>query len=475
MCEGIAAELTGIDLGDVRLNRRSQALIEALAADPAASINAACGGWGDTMAAYRFFDNDSVTPEQILEPHREATRQRIAEHPVVLVVQDTTELDFTDHPQKDAGCLNTEKRFGFYDHTHLAVTPDRLCLGVVGTEQYSRTPESLGKTVERKSLPIEQKESMRWLTGYRLAAQLSAECPGTQIVSVGDPEADIYDIFLEAEGHETPADFVIRGKEDRSTLERNPEAVRLCTAKCAMKSVPRRCGPSDRSTFPERPNASRAPPNWRSALSGYDQAAAHAIVSAERDLPGCAGRRRSTAPATGRDVSWLLITTLRIDTVEDVLRVIDYYVARWTIEIYFRILKTGCRVEEIQLETGQSHSELPDALQDHCVACVVADVPESSLPVASLRCCVLGERMEVGLDHHAEDFTAEAAAVVVSVHRTSGGSWRLQQPGHGTGSRSTTDLDWHPPNDRLRARLGHLPQREQHDLRINDRASPQES
>ena len=191
MCEGIADELQGIDLGDKRLNQRSKRVIEALAVNPEASINASCEGWNETLAAYRFFDNDAVNPEQILQPHREATQRRMREHPVVLIVQDTTELDYTQHPPKDARCLNREQRFGLYEHVHLAVTPDKLCLGVVGSESYDRAAESLGKADERATLPIEEKESFRWLTGYRLACQLAAECPDAQIVSVADREADI--------------------------------------------------------------------------------------------------------------------------------------------------------------------------------------------------------------------------------------------------------------------------------------------
>ena len=169
MCDRIADELRGIDLGDKRLNQRSKRVIEALAANPESSINASCEGWNDTLAAYRFFDNDAVTPEQILRPHVEATQRRMREHPVVLIVQDTTELDYTQHPPKDARCLNREERFGLYEHVHLAVTPDKLCLGVVGTESFDRAVESLGKADERTTLPIEEKESFRWLTGYRLA------------------------------------------------------------------------------------------------------------------------------------------------------------------------------------------------------------------------------------------------------------------------------------------------------------------
>ena len=224
MCEGIAAELQGIDLGDERLNRRSERIIEALGADPQASVNAACDGWSDTLAAYRFFDNQAVDPKRILKPHLDATKRRMRAHRVVLILQDTTELDFSDHAPDDAGCLNRDDRFGLYDHTHLAVTPERLCLGVVGEEQFDRRPESLGKTRQRRTLPIEQKESFRWLSGYRLASQLACECSAPQIVSIADSEADIYDIFLEAEQHATPADFVIRAKEDRCTPESDPDA-----------------------------------------------------------------------------------------------------------------------------------------------------------------------------------------------------------------------------------------------------------
>jgi hypothetical protein len=159
MCEGIVEELQGIDLGDKRLNRRSTLVMEALAANPEASVNAAGEGWGDTLAAYRLFNNSAVTPEQILRPHREATQRRMCEHSVVLIVQDTTELDYTKHPTDDAQCLNTEQRFGLYEHVHLAVTPDKLCLGVVGSEFFDRAPESLGKADERRTLPIERRRA----------------------------------------------------------------------------------------------------------------------------------------------------------------------------------------------------------------------------------------------------------------------------------------------------------------------------
>ncbi|MCH8840104.1 MAG: IS4 family transposase [Planctomycetes bacterium] len=351
MCKGIEKELEGIDLGDKRLNRRSGSILEALAANPQASINSACEGWGDTLAAYRFFKNNSIEPDQILQPHVEATQRRIKDHSVVLIVQDTTELDFSLHPPDDANCLNKEDRFGLYDHTHLAVTPEQLCLGVVGVEEFDRTPESLGKAKERATLPIEQKESLRWLTGYRLASRLAGETPTTQIVSVADREADIYDIFMEAEQHPTPADFIIRAKIERCTLERDPDS-----GPAAYRKVRDEVSDSELRTMrtielPQTPKRKarqaeleiRAievvvkPPHARSSLPSVTY---HVVLVEEVNGPG-----------DGTEVSWLLITSLPIDSVKEILRVIDYYVARWTVEVYFRLLKTGCRVEEIQLET----------------------------------------------------------------------------------------------------------------------------
>ena len=222
MCEGSGDELWGIPLGDERLNQRSYQILEAVAANPEASIKAACDGWSDAIAADRVFNKASVTPEQILQPHREATPRRLREHPVVWIVPDTTELDFTKHPPTDARCLNKPERFGLYAPVQLAVTPDKLCRGVMGADFFDREPETLGKADERSSLPLEQQESFRGLEGYRPACGLAAECPQTQIVSVADREADLYDIFVEAQQPSGPrADGIIRARVDRGTPERD--------------------------------------------------------------------------------------------------------------------------------------------------------------------------------------------------------------------------------------------------------------
>lgn len=353
MSEGIGDELQGIDLGDQRLNKRSKKVIQALATNPQASVNAACEGWSDTLAAYRFFNNQAVSPDQILQPHLRLTHQRMREHPIVLIVQDTTELDFTNHPTNDARCLNKEHRFGLYQHVQLAVTPDKLCLGVVGIEFFDRAPETLGLTNERTRLPIEMKESFRWLKGYRTASESAATFPETRLVSIADREADIYDIFIDA--HEQiglRADYIIRAKEDRSTLDRNPAAGPAAYGKVrdeVGRSTPRTTRTLELGQTPKRAarqaqleiraiTVTTRPPHARSSLPPVT----HHVVLVE-EVGG---------PSDDTKVDWLLLTTLPIDTVDDILRVIDYYATRWTAEIFFRTLKTGCRVEEIQLETN---------------------------------------------------------------------------------------------------------------------------
>ena len=352
MPEGIADELNDIDLGDKRLNKRSKHILEALADNPEASINAASNGWGDTLAAYRFFDNESVTPAEILRPHREATIRRMREHAVVLLVQDTTELDFTKHPPKDARCLNKAERFGLYTHAHLAVTPGKLNLGVVSMDHFDRAPETLGQSDRRSTLPIEEKESFRWLEGYRLACAVAAEVPETQVVSVADREADIYDIFVDAQQQPgRRAEFVIRARVDRSTPERDPAAGKdayrkvreevagaklLMTQTIELSETPKRKART--ATVEIRALTVRVkPPHERSHLPSVTL---NVVLAEEVGGPG-----------DDTEVSWLLLTSLPIETVADVLLVIDYYVARWAVEIFFRTFKTGCRVEDIQLET----------------------------------------------------------------------------------------------------------------------------
>lgn len=354
MMDSIVDELQEIDLGDERLNRRSRRVIEALHADMQASINGAFDCWADTLAAYRLFNNPHVTPAAILAAHSRCSERRISEQPCVLVLQDTTELDFSKHPPRDAGCLTKVNRRGLYCHTHLAVTPEGLPLGLVGSGTFDRTPESLGRAHERRQLPIEQKESFRWLEGYRLAHHVDRACPSTHVVSVADCEADVYDIFLEAQTLKT--DYVIRSKENRLLNERVPpgehtsrnavyrklreetrQAPVLYETTLELTSTPKRVRRTATLEVRVRSVTLHHPKNRR----GLEEVTCQIVYVQEQagDTP------------SSELIEWWLLTSLPATTRKEVERIITVYRCRWKIEEYFRVLKTGCRVEQMQLDT----------------------------------------------------------------------------------------------------------------------------
>jgi hypothetical protein len=170
-------EMAGADLGDQRLNTRAQAVLSAMGSHPNLSIPAACGGRAELEAAYRFFDNDKVTFDKVLQPHLAHTRQRIAGHAEVVLVQDTTEVDLTRPERAVAGVGELDgSRRGFLLHEMQAFTPDGVPLGTVSAEVLNRTAgvshaSAAQKRQANKQLPIEQKESLRWLTGLRRASR----------------------------------------------------------------------------------------------------------------------------------------------------------------------------------------------------------------------------------------------------------------------------------------------------------------
>src|SRR5215472_18522050 len=166
-------EFATLDLNDLRLDRRARRILDRFASKPSLSIPAACdGNEAEREAAYRFFDNDKVDDYEILRAHRQATRQRRAAFPVVLLVQDTTEFDFT-RPHEvvvDAGPLSYESRIGFHTHAQVAFTPERLCLGTIDADTWGREPGALGKRQQQHAqVAIQDKESYRWVRGYQRA------------------------------------------------------------------------------------------------------------------------------------------------------------------------------------------------------------------------------------------------------------------------------------------------------------------
>jgi hypothetical protein len=325
-------ELKEVDLGDRRLNKRAITLLDTLAAKPTLSIPSACSGWSETIAAYRFLDNDAVTWEGILRPHWSCSRTRIACHKVVLMLQDTTELDFNGQSIEGLGPLSYEAQRGLYVHPTYAVSTDREPLGVLDAWMWAREPKDANG--QRPGI----KESTRWIEGYERVAELAAEVPDTRLVYVADRESDMIELMARAGELDTPADWLLRAQHDRAL----PNGEKLWQTVTSGEEIG---GIS--FTLPAR--------DGQKARVVRQQLWARVV-----DLPHgknqtiratCVVAKEIDPPAGSTPVEWRLLTNRTAETLAEVAELIDWYRARWEIEILFHILKNGCRIESLQLRT----------------------------------------------------------------------------------------------------------------------------
>jgi hypothetical protein len=219
-------EVVSADLGDERLNARLGRIVEELGANPNLSIPAATSKRAEMEAAYRFFDNDSVTPDRILQPHMEATHERISQCDIVLLVQGTTELDLTrpDQQVDGAGPMDCETRRGAFLHPLIAFRPDGVPLGTVWQKTWAREKldtdlSKAERKMKRDTTPIEEKGSLRWIEGLRAGRNVAAACPNTTCVCVSDSESDIYELFSEPRSVDDapPVHFLVRAAQERCT------------------------------------------------------------------------------------------------------------------------------------------------------------------------------------------------------------------------------------------------------------------
>lgn len=358
----LAQELSGGDFGDARLNQRARSMAELLGQYPNVSIPAALKSRAEIEGAYRFFNNDSVTPDRIVSSHIEATYERIDSVDFALLVQDTTEVDLTRPKQqvKGAGPMDCESRRGGFFHPMIAFDAAGVPLGLAGQESWTRETISRASKVEkaerRRTTPIEEKESYRWIQGLRWAEKAAAACGDTTVVCLGDSEADIYDLFAAATASEQPnLHLLIRAGQNRTTTEKQDwlDQVRQ-TAKIGDQSIAIRARiaktNAPKSARSRSREARTAELEIRKARIGLRRP-----IHGDRDLPASITVNvvlcEETTPPEGEDpIRWMLVTTLPIDSDDDVQRVISSYCVRWQIEVYFRTLKSGCKIERRRFE-----------------------------------------------------------------------------------------------------------------------------
>ncbi len=333
-------------LGDERLNRRLVTLARDFYAQPMASIPQACGGdRAKTKATYRFLDNEQTTMKTLLQPHHQATEARMATHKVVLAVQDTTSLNYTAHPATEGlGPVgNSIKAQGLQLHSTLAMTTDGTPLGFLDVQCWARDADEFGKRKTCNQRATEDKESLKWLDSFQATAKAQERLPETTVVNIGDREADIFELFVLALQDKQGPKLLVRAMHNRRVKAEQYllwpllEAQRVAGIQTIQ--VPRQ---GSRPTRQARLSIRFARVELRPPGRRPGKALPVWAVFAREEQP----------PAGVTPLEWMLLTTIPVESFEQAIEKLHWYTRRWQIEVLHRILKSGCRIENRQLENA---------------------------------------------------------------------------------------------------------------------------
>lgn len=346
------------NFGDKRLNKRFTMLLNKLSSAPNKSIPAACHTWTETLAAYRFFNNPEVTQRKILSSHRSATIDRIKQEKIVLIPQDTTDISFTGRKPIDGmGYLDTKNSQGFYLHPSLAITPQRLCLGVIDLQTWTR--KELGLRKKRQDMPIEKKETYCWLKGYEAANEVALASPNTIIVSVCDRGGDIYELLEKMPSEKNKAFWLIRSNVNRKIVDnksknnqlklwdaiKSSKPIGIIEFELPVGKIPQRSMASKKKARQERLvrqeiriGTLNLNPPYRKRKN-YSSTIVHVVHCKEINSPN-----------EEDHIEWFLLTSFPVNDTETALDIVKWYLCRWQIEIFFKVLKSGCTIEELQFE-----------------------------------------------------------------------------------------------------------------------------
>ena len=356
MCE--YANYSDAEFGDERLGVRLARLLEQLSNNPTASISAACRDPYQAKAAYRFTANPNVTPEAITKITREVTIGNIgtAKPSVLLIPQDTTEINYSNLKSTSGmgniGTRNTD--MGIIVHSAVAISEEGEIYGLMAQKIWVRPPEEHGKSKKRNYLPIEEKESYKWLETMERAEAPFPE--DTLAVHICDREGDIFEFFCNAK--EKNAHYLCRKRHNRKiesqTGNKNLDdfVKTLPAAGNITVHIPRdsHTKRTERNAIVEikygkcimkKPSS----PVYRKDLP--ETIEIYVISAVETNPPSGQGK-----------IFWQLITNIPTESFEDAVTRIQWYTQRWKIETFHRTLKSGCGIEELQSDSADKLMKL---------------------------------------------------------------------------------------------------------------------
>jgi Domain of unknown function (DUF4338)/Transposase DNA-binding/Transposase DDE domain len=349
-------EFGAAQLGDRRLSERLVHSARTLATMPGQAFSGvARGDWAAVKGYYRLIDqpdDSQVTIEAILAPHRARTVQRMKAHPTVLCIQDGTDLNYTGLAQCQGlgvmGANQTGARgSGLHLHSTLVVSSEGLPLGVLQAQFTAPAAKSDARGAREQA--IEPKKTFAWIAGLRDCVKLHKELPATRQVCVMDREADFFELFDE-QRKSGKVELLVRAKHDRTLLDdgRLFDAVRQSPVQSPLQIVlPRQSARAKKSKQQARTASEQRtanvelrfvpivlrPPSDQKEKDPITLMVVHVL--------------EPSPPPDSKPLEWFLLTTCRINSVDDAQACLSWYCLRWRIEDWHRVLKTGCRIEDL--------------------------------------------------------------------------------------------------------------------------------
>ena len=337
-------EFACLDLGDTRLNDRLVGIADALAAQPMSPISTACGDWSAVKAAYRFFDNDKVSAEKVLDPHFQQTVERMRGHERVFAIQDTTFLDYTDPPATQGlGPIGNGSHncHGVVKHTTFVVSASGLPLGCLTDKVWVRDASD---KKDYKAKPLEAKESYKWIQALSQTQPRTPE--DVEVITICDREADVYEFFVEASKQHP---FVIRAAQNRRSEDTHGTLRDLVNHAPLAGEVT-----LDVPARPQHP-ARQAHLQVRFAQTTLRLPHRCKHRPETKNLPPVSVFLVSVVEPNPPDditpLNWLLLTNVEVSNFSEARQRIEWYTQRWHIEVYFKVLKSGTKVEQARLQT----------------------------------------------------------------------------------------------------------------------------
>lgn len=357
--EALDKELAGCRFCDPRLGRRFQKLVGQLATRLGQTIPLACQDWTNTKAAYRFLSNGRVNEAAILAGHFQATRERFAatDGPI-LILHDTTEFSYTRESKQAIGilyktCGRKDKDgrprlhtvCGILMHSSLVVTAEGLPLGLAAIKFWTRSKfkgtNALKRKVNPTRVPIEAKESVRWLENLKQSTNLLEE--PSRCIHIGDRESDIYELFCAAQ--ESNTKFLVRTCVDRLAGD-GRHTIAAAMRRVKVKVI------HEVEVRDAKGTVSQATVNVK-----YHRLRVYPPVGKQKEYPPLLltviYAQESTRPRDRERIDWKLITNLPVRSRKDAVEKLAWYAMRWRIETFHKILKSGCRAEASKLQTAQ--------------------------------------------------------------------------------------------------------------------------